>query len=77
MHASLQSEYRTVEPLWADSGASIQQGFASDVLVSIAVCMCRLLLHLNDMLGSAFRVVACLYLQSKTCIVIIILMGQA
>ena len=63
--------------LIADSGTSIQQGFASDVLVSIAVCMCRLLLHLNYMCGSASCIVTCLYLQSETCIVIIILMGQA
>jgi len=62
-----------------DSGTSIQQGFASDVLVSIDVCMCRLLLHLNLMCGSASCVVTCLDLQSDTCIsiVTIILMGQA
>ena len=65
--------------LISDSGTSIQQGIASDVLVSIAVCMCRLLLHLNLMCGSASCVVTCLDLQSDTCIsiVTIILMGQA
>ena len=58
-----------------DSGTSIQQGFASNVLVSIAVCMFRLLLHLNLMCGA----VTCLDLQGDTCIsiVTIILVGQA
>ena len=51
-----------------DSGTSIQQGFASDVLVSIDECMCRLLLHVNLMYGSVTFVVTCLELQSDTCI---------
>ncbi len=67
----------TVVPLWADSGTSIQHGFASDVLVSIAVRMFRLLLHLNQMCGSASCIATCLYLQSETHTLIIVLMGQA
>ncbi len=63
--------------LTADSGTSIQQGFDSDMLVSIAACMYQLLLHLPYMCASAHCIVACPYLQSQTCIVIIILMGQA
>ena len=63
--------------LIAGSGTSIQQGFASDVLVSIAVCMCRLLLHLNYMCGSVSCKVTCLWLYSEIGIVIIILMVQA
>ena len=61
-----------------DSGTSIQQGFDSDVLVSMAVCICRLMLHLNLMRGSASRVVTCLDFQSDTCInfVTIILIGR-
>ena len=63
--------------LTADSGTSIQQGFASDVLVNIAVCMCQLVVHLNYMCASASCVVTCLYLHSEICFVIIILVGQA
>ena len=53
--------------LLENSWISILQRFASNVLISIAVCMG----------GSASCTVICLYLQSETCIVTIILMGQA
>ena len=66
-----------VRVLFCHCGISMQQNFASDVLEGIAVCMYRLLLLVTYMCGSACCIVTCLYLRSETCIVTIILMGQA
>ncbi len=69
MYASLQSECH--RGLTAESRTSVQQGFASDVLVSIAAYI-QPLLHLPYILYSNQ-----IYLQNTKCIVIIILMAQA